>query len=346
MRVKFQPILWFGLLLILSSFVQAAKVVNVYVWGGEIPKSIVQKFEKETGIRVNFSTYDSNETMFSKLKASRHGVYDVVMPSGYYVERMKKLNMLLKLDSKKLPNLKNIQETFKKAQFDRNNHYSAPINWGATGIFLNKEQVKAPVMSWKSLWNPSFKRKLLLLDDAREVFSMALLSLGYSANDTDPAHIKQAFEALLSLSPNIKVLSTEGVQAIMIDGDAAAGSAFNGDAFKAQMENSAIEFVYPSEGFVIWVDCLAIPTHAPHKKEAYTFINYMLQPESGVEIALKEGHASANAAAIKLLPASIKNNPVVYPPKKVMQRATIQQDIGEETLELYNEYWQKLKLSF
>lgn len=320
-------------------------MVNVYVWGGEIPKTLVRQFEKDTGISVNFSTYDSNETMYTKLKASRNMVYDVVMPSGYFVERMHKQNMLEKLDQTKLSNLKNISEWFTHSAYDPGNQYSAPINWGATGIFYNSKWSKKTPTSWSDLWHKNWRRELMLLDDAREVFSMALMKLGYSPNDKDPEHIKQAYDALLHLAPNIKMFASDNVQAIIIDSDAIAGSAWNGDAFKARQENKNIQFVYPKEGFVIWVDCLVIPKGAPHLNEAYTFINYVLRPESAKEIALREGHATTNEKGQALLPEHIRNDTTVYPKPEILKRATIQRDVGHDTVAIYNKYWQQLKLA-
>lgn len=324
----------------------ANKVVNVYVWGGEIPKTVVRQFEKDTGIQVNFSTYDNNETMYAKLKASRQGIYDVVMPSSYFIERMKKQGLLTKLDFKKLPNHTNIDPFFKNNDYDPGNQFGAPINWGITGIFYNVNHAPFTPLSWHDLWNKSWKRQLMLLDDSREIFSLALLSLGFLPNDENPEHIEKAYHALLKLIPNIKLFASDSVQAIIIDEESTAGTAWNGDAFKARQETDAIQFVYPKEGFVIWVDCLAIPLNAPHPTEAYEFINYMLKPNIAVEIALQEGHASANAKGKALLPKSIQNNPVAYPPAKILKNGHFQRDISNKTLALYNQYWERFKLAF
>ncbi|MCP0912920.1 MULTISPECIES: ABC transporter substrate-binding protein [Legionella] len=322
------------------------KTVNVYVWGGEIPKQVVREFELETGIKVNFSTYDSNETMYAKLKASRNNVYDVILPSGYYVERMKKLGMLTKLNHANIPNLINLEPMFVDSDFDPKNQYSIPLTWGATGIFYNKNWIKKAPKRWGEFWEKQFKRQLLLLDDAREVFSIALMSLGYSPNDHDAEHIKAAYEKLLQLTPNIKLFASESIQAIMIDEDANAGSVWNGDAFKARLENNQIEFVYPEDGFVIWSDCLAIPRNPPHAEEAYQFINFLLKPEIAKQIALLEGHAITNAQGKALLPETIRNNPLTYPSQKTLERGYFQRDVGDDTVTLYNQYWEQLKLAF
>lgn len=333
-------------LCLLSNWLYADRIVNVYVWGGEIPKKVVQQFEHETGITINFSTYDSNETLYAKLKASSRNVYDVVLPSAYFVERMQKQGMLSLLDKTQLPNLVNLEPNFKNNDYDPNNAHSVPLIWGTTGIFYNKAFVKKPPKSWQDLWQPHWRRQLMLLDDSREIFAIALMSLGFDPNDTNAHHIEDAFHHLLQLVPNIKLFASDSIQAIIIDEDAVAGSAWNGDAFKAQAENNNIRFNYPNDGFVIWVDCLAIPNNPPHPKEAYEFINFMLRPDVGMKIALIEGHAITNAKSKMLLPEKISDNTVVYPSADILQRGHFQRDVGEETLALYNQYWQQLKLAF
>lgn len=254
----------FSLLLALLTFkVFSNPVVNVYAWGGEIPKKVIHQFEQESGIKVNFSTYDSNETMYAKLRASQKTIYDVILPSAYFVERMQKQGMLQLLDHKQLSNLHNLDEQFVKNDYDPGNRYSIPIIWGATGIFFNHNSVSNPPKNWQGLWDKKWRNQLMLLDDSREIFAIALMSLGFDPNDTNPNHIKAAYEHLLQLVPNIKLFASDSIQAIMIDEDAFIGSAWNGDAFKAYTENKAIEFIYPQDGFVIWVDCLAIPKN-PH----------------------------------------------------------------------------------
>ncbi|HBD7397799.1 ABC transporter substrate-binding protein [Legionella longbeachae] len=338
------------LLLALSFFftskIFSNPVVNVYVWGGEIPKSLIQQFEQESGIKVNFSTYDSNETMYAKLKASQQTIYDVILPSAYFVERMKRQDMLQPLDHKQLPNLDNLDKRFVNNDYDKDNHYSVPIIWGATGIFYNSNAIHQPPKAWSELWDKNWRNQLMLLDDSREIFAIALMSLGFDPNDNNPEHIKKAYEHLLQLVPNIKLFASDSIQAIIIDEDALVGSAWNGDAFKAQAENKAIGFVYPEDGFVIWVDCFAIPKNPPHPKEALQFINFMLKAEASAQMALKEGHAITNEKGRALLPLSVKDNPMIYPSEEIMKKGQFQRDVGEDTLMLYNRYWEQLKLAF
>jgi spermidine/putrescine transport system substrate-binding protein len=336
---------FFIFIFFLSQPIFSARVVNVYVWGGEIPKTSLQKFEQQTGIKVNFSTYDSNETMYAKLRASRKNVYDVILPSGYYVERMRNQGLLTQLDPKKLPNLHNLDSLFFENDYDRGNQFSVPLTWGATGIFYNSRWVKTPITFWKQLWEAQWKQKLLLLDDAREIFSMTLLTLGFDPNDGDPQHVQEAYQKLLQLTPNIKLFASDSIQALLIDEDATIGTVWNGDAYKAHAENPNIKFVYPQEGFVIWVDCLAIPENPPHPQEAYEFINFMLKPESAVEIALLEGHAITNAKGKEILPPNIRDNALIYPSVETLKRGYFQRDVGDETVALFNQYWEQLKLA-
>lgn len=334
-----------SLLISLAALTAQATSINVYVWGGEIPKQLIQKFEQETKIHVNFSTYDSNETMLAKIRANQHGMYDVILPSAYYVDRMRHLKLLTRLDHHKLPHLKYLSQTFENNPYDPHNRYSIPLTWGATGIFYDRQRIKIPPRAWQDLWKTRFNQSLMLLDDMRDTFAIAMLRAHYSPNDTTPTHLAKAFEMLLKLAPNVKFFASEGIQAILIDGDATIGVAWNGDVFKARQENPNIQFVYPEEGYVLWIDCLAIPKNAPHLNEAHAFINFLLTPENAATIAMIEGHAITNEAGKAQLPKAIQEDITIYPSEKTLKRAVIQKDAGETTLHLYNEYWQTFKLS-
>lgn len=321
------------------------KVVNIYAYTGEVPDFVVRQFEKETGIKVNISTYENNEIMYSKLRATPYAGYDLVMPSSYFVDRMRKQNMLEALDKTKLHNWHNLNSNFTNPAYDPNTQFSVPYIWGITGIFVNTQAYDpASISKWSDFWDKRFINKLMLLDDTREVFSMALLALGYSANDKNPEHIKAAFLKLKELMQNVKVFSTETVVSIMIDEDATVGMAWNGDTFKASLENPKIKFVVPQDGFVIWVDNFAIPKSAPHKETAYQFIDFILRPDVARDIAMYTRYPTTNLAGQKLLPASVRNNPMAYPSKETLKHGQFQTDVGEETQALYEKYWEELKI--
>ena len=332
-------------ILFASKLFAAENILNLYTWSGVIPDALIRQFENETGIKVNFSTYNSNEIMYAKLRTNKKSGYDIVEPSSYYVDRMRRQNMLEKLDKTKLPHLSNINPDFTHQAYDPHSDYSIPFIWGVTGIFINKnDHSPGTVTSWADLWNKKFHNQLLLLDDSREVFSIALLTLGYSINDNNPSHIEQAYQKLKTLMPNVKLFNSDAVITILVDEDTTIGMAWNGDLLKAWNENPALDFVFPKDGFVIWVDNFVIPQNAPHRDNAYRFLNFILRPEIAKKISLSSSFSTTNLAAKKLLPANIRNNPIYYPPHALLRKGEFQRDIDDKALQIYEKYWEKLKM--
>ncbi len=325
--------------------IAAASSVSVSVWAEEIPDSVFIAFEKETGIHVNRTSFDSNEILYTKLRAEKSPGYDIVEPSSYYVERMRHEGMLEKLDQSRLPGLKHLDPFFAHQTYDPFYHYSIPLLWGITGIFVNKHYFSQTSMTrWSDLLTSRYANQLMLLDDPREAFSMALLMLGYSINDRSPVHIREAAEKLHALMPNIRLFNTDAVRSLMIDEDAVAGMIWNADLTNAYAENKQLAFVFPKEGFEIWVDNLVILKTAPNKENAYKFLEFLLRPEISKEITLATGYATANASAKKLLPPEIRNNQTLYPPLSVLKKGEFQTDIGDDTFALYEKYWEALKM--
>lgn len=319
-------------------------ILNLYAWAGVIPDATIQQFEKETGIKVNFSTFDSNEVMYAKLKTTKNSGYDIVEPSSYYIDRMHRQDMLLPLDKAKLSNFHNLNPDLLNQTYDPKNSYSMPFIWGTTGIFINKDYYAAHTISrWSDLWDAKYNNQLLLLDDPREVFAIALRALGYSINETNPEHIKEAYLKLKQLTPNIKIFSS-AVLSILIDEDVSIGMVWNGDLFKASLENSQLEFIYPKDGFVIWVDNFAILKDAPHVANAYKFLNFMLRADVARNVAIDNNFPTANLSAQKLLPQNIRMSHVIYPTREILSHGEFQMDVGEKALALYEKYWERLKM--
>jgi spermidine/putrescine transport system substrate-binding protein len=321
------------------------KILNVFTWAGEIPYPVIAQFEKETGIKVNYSTFDSNEAMFAKLRASKQGTFDLVEPSSFYIDRMRHQNWLEKLDKSKLSNLKYIDPFFLNQSYDPDSRYSIPFIWGATAIFINKNYFLPDSLNrWADLFDKKYHNQLMLLDDSREVFSMALRMSGYSINDNNPEHIRQAYLKLKELMPNVRLFNNDAVLSILIDEDATVGMAWNGNLFRSQLENKQLSFIFPQEGFEIWVDNFALLKDAPHKENAYLFLNFLMRPEISKQVSLAINYSTANLAAQKLLPEVIRNNPALYPSKEVLRHGEFQADIGDKTIVLYEKYWQQLKM--
>jgi spermidine/putrescine transport system substrate-binding protein len=338
--------LWISLLLLPIAAGAEERIVNVYAWTGEIPEFAVRQFERETGIKVNFSTYENNEIMYAKLRASANNGYDVIIPTSYFVDRMRKQDMLEKLDKTQIPNLKNLDPSFLNPAYDPESAYGVPHIWGLTGIFYNDRFYQEKNLNrWGSFWDPRLHNQLMMIDDMREVFSMALLSLGHTANDSNPEHIKAAFLKLKTLMHNVKVFSSDTLISIMIDEDATVGMAWNGDAFKASLDNPHVKFIYPKEGFVIWVDNFVIPRTAPHKDTAYAFINFILRPDVAKAVALSINFPTANLTARNMLPESVRNSPVAYPSRQTLKHGQFLLDLDPNTLAIYEKYWEELKIS-
>jgi len=332
--------------LIFFSVAQAnEKVLNIYIWGNYLPNEVTAAFTKETGIRVNVTEFDNNETMYTKLKTISHTGYDLVVPSSFYVPRMIRYKMIQPLDKSKIGGIENLDPILMSKEFDLGNKYSLPYFWGTSGIIINtKYYPKNSITSWSDLWKSEYENKLMILDDMREMFSIAMLLLGYPVNDLTPEHIQKAYLKLKTLLPNIRIFNIDAVPNIYIDEDATIGTVWSGDAKLAEQENHDLQYVLPKEGFAIWIDSIAILNNAPHLENAYKFLNFMLRPDVAKNISLITGNATPNLAARKLLPKAIQHNPISYPDAKTLRNGFFQYDIDDKTLQLLSKYWEKLKI--
>lgn len=318
------------------------KVLYVYNWSEYMPDSVLKNFTKETGIKVKYSTYDSNEAMYAKVKTIGTSSYDIIVPSTYFVNKMSRENLLVKLDKSKLPNYKNLDTKLLSKPFDPNNDYSIPYLWGSTGISYNANLVKEPIDSWKNLWNSEYKKSILLNDDMREVFGMALKVLGYSSNSTNPKEIEEAYLKLKELLPNVKMFYSESQKQVYLNEEVKLGMNFNGEGFMANEENKAIKYIYPKEGALLWIDSLVIPKGAKNIDNAHIFINYLLKPEVSKIISEEIGYPSPNAKTLELLDEKTRNNRTIYPNEDDLLNSEFQIDVGE-VLPTYEKYWEKLK---
>jgi spermidine/putrescine transport system substrate-binding protein len=308
-----------------------------------MPQSVIKAFEKEMGIRVRYSTYDSNEAMYAKVKTDRSSSYDILVPSTYFVNKMAKEGMLATIDVSKLSNYKNLDEGLLHQPFDPDNKYSVPYLWGSTGISFNARTLgEGAITKWEDLWDEKYKRSLLLTDDLREVFGMTLKTLGYSANSQNPQEIEKAYEKLRLLMPNVKVYNSESPKEVYLSQEVVAGMNFNGENYMANLESPDIHYVYPKEGILLWMDSLVIPANAKNVENAHKFIDFLLRPEIAREISEEVGYASPNLAAIELLEEEVRTNRIIYPTKEDLKNSEFQVDLGD-ALGLYESYWERLK---
>lgn len=321
----------------------AEERVVVFNWSEYMPDAVLAQFEKETGIQVVYSTYDSNEAMYAKVKLMDAGGYDVVFPSTYFVNRMRREGLLAPLDKSRLPNLKHLDPALLDKPYDPGNAYSVPYLWGTTAIGVNAAMTDASrIRSWRDLWRPEFKGRVMLSDDLRDVFGMALLLLGHSANSTNPAEIEAAYRELARLMPGVRVFESGSPKQPFLNQEVAIGMIWNGEVYMAAKENPDIRYVYPEEGALVWVDSMVILKNAANVENAHAFIDFLMRPEVAAAIGEEIGYASPNAAAVALMDPSLRTDPVVYPPQETISKGEFQLDVGEAIL-VYQKYWQKLK---
>ncbi|KDM91460.1 extracellular solute-binding protein [Photobacterium galatheae] len=324
---------------LVSGSVNAANKELVFMnWGPYISTELREQFTKETGIKVIYSTYESNETMYAKLKAHPEG-YDLVVPSTYFVAKMRDEGMLQKIDKSKLANFKNLDKNYLNKAFDPSNEYSIPHVLGITGLAVNTEMYNpADFDSWEDLWDPKYRGQLMLMDDTREVHHIALKILGYSGNTTDPKQINEAYEKLKELMPNVLVFNSDNPAAPYMAGEVGLGMLWNGSAAAAQREGLPIQLVWPKEGGIYWVDNLSITSNAKNVDAAHKMIDFLLRPDIAAKISEETGYLTGVEASN----AKYKDNPTLFPPQEELDRGEFQNAVGDANI-LYEENFLKLK---
>lgn len=318
--------------------------LTVYNWGDYIDPAVIEEFEKETGITVVYETFDSNEAMMTKIQQGGTS-YDVAVPSEYTIEKMKEEDLLLPLDHSKIPNLKNIDSRFMDLPFDPGNKYSVPYFWGTVGIVYNTKQIDGiKFNSWEDLWDPSLKNKIVLIDGAREIVGMGLNSLQYSLNDTDPQHLQEAYDKLVSLKPNVRALLGDENKLLMASGEVSIGITWSGDASEIMAENEDLDYVVPEEGSNLWFDNMVIPKTAKNVDAAHEFINFMLDPKIAAQNTEYVSYSTPNKEALQYMPEEMVNDERFYPPTELTDRLEVYENLGKENLAKYNELFLKFKM--
>ena len=256
---------------------------------------------------------------------------------------MAKEGLLAKIDKSKLKNFANLDPELLGKAYDPKNDYSIPYLWGSTGISYNAKILgEGTVTAWEDLWKKEYKGKVLLTDDLREVFGMALMTLGYSSNSTKKEEITAAYEKLKLLMPNVKVFNSESPKQVYMSEEVVVGMDFNGENYMANEEMPELRYVYPKEGIMVWVDSLVIPKNAKNMDNALAFIDFLLRPEISKTISEEVGYASPNRETMKLLDKKTRENRIIYPNKEDLKKSEFQIDVGK-SITIYEQYWEKLK---
>jgi spermidine/putrescine transport system substrate-binding protein len=320
------------------------KKLNFYNWDTYIGETTLPDFQKETGIDVNMSLFATNDELFAKLRAGNPG-FDVIVPGSEFVERMIQANMLEPLDHAKIPNIKNVAPAFiEDAPYDPGRKYSMPYTWLVIGIGYRKSKVKEVPDSWKWLFDSDvYKGRIAVMSDASELFRNCFKYLGHSINDKSPEVLKQAEAMLIKQKPNIKSFHEDNGQDLLLSGEVDVVMEYNGDIAQVMIEDDDLDFVVPKEGAMKQSDTLAIPKGAPHPENALEFINFILNAKVGAEISETIKYPSPNAAAVALMPASYKDNTVIFPPAEVMAKCEYPNYLGPEYTRLLDEAMTRLR---
>ncbi|NOH02944.1 MAG: spermidine/putrescine ABC transporter substrate-binding protein [Chloroflexi bacterium] len=322
--------------------------LNIFVWTEYIPPDMIECFELVSGVTVNRDEYSSNEEMYAKVSAGGTN-YDLVQPTDYIVPLMIRQGLLQELDQAKLPVMKNFDANYLNLSFDPGNKYTIPYQAGTDAIVVNTDAVENVPQSWADLWNPEYAGRMVFLDDSRATIGMVLLTLGYDVNTTDPAELEEAKNKLAELVPNIKLFDSDSPKTALIAGDADLGMTWTAEALLAQQENPAIEYIYPTEGAILWQDNWAMLKDAPHADAAYAWLNYTMQGNIFWMMLRDFPYTNPNSAALEYAQANEKdlydtymNSPITNTPPEVVQKGHRIEDVGEAT-PLYDNIWVEVK---
>lgn len=340
---------WLILLLVVcmlvpaASFAEGAGEVNIFNWEDYIDEKTLEMFEAETGIKVNYMNFTTNEDMLVQVEATP-SAFDVVFPSDYAVERMLRNGLLEKIDFSNVPNANQILPELCNAAYDPTGEYSVPYMWGTVGILYNTTMVTEPVDSWAILWDAKYAKSVFMMDSIRDTMGVALKYLGESMNTRDPIALEKAKELLIQQKQAgiVKAYQVDETKDKMVAGEAALALVWSGDAQYAIDLNPDLAYAVPKEGSNIWVDAMVIPKGAKNKANAEAFINFMCRPDIAKLNCEAIWYSSPNAGAIELMGEDYINNPVMNPSPEVVERCEYFNDI-QDFIEIYNALWLDIK---
>lgn len=317
--------------------------LNIFTWTEYVPESVIEDFEKEYGIKVNWTTFSSNEDMLAKVKTESAGTYDIVQPSDYMVEQMISQDMLMELDKDVITNIENIDSAYINPSYDPGNKYSVPYQGGVAAIAVNTDKVSKEITSYDDLFSEDLKGSIVALDDYRAVIGMTARSMGYSMNETDTDKLAKIEEKLLKLKDNVKVYDSDSPKNSLISGDCTVGYCWAAEIALAQEENPAIKIVFPKEGPYVFMDNWAVLKTAKNSENAMKFINYMLDSETSQKVSEEFPYLNPNAKAVEALGDEYKSNEAKNPPADVIASGEFVSNLDTDTLAIYDAMWTKLK---
>lgn len=319
--------------------------VIVYNWGEYIDPETISMFEEETGIKVVYDEFETNEIMYPKVEAGAT-LYDVICPSDYMIQKMIDNGLLAEINFDNIPNIKNIGQQYldQSKEFDPENKYSVPYCFGTVGILYNKTMVDDPVDSWSILWDEKYADSILMQDSVRDAFMVSLKLNNYSMNTLNESELQIAKDTLIEQKPLVQAYVIDQVRDKMIGGEAALGVIYSGEAIYTQRENADLEYVIPKEGTNVWIDSWVIPKNAPNKENAEAFINFMCRPDIALMNFEYITYSTPNTAAQALIEdEDIRNSKIAFPDLSQYENLETFKYLGAEGDELYNNLWKEVK---
>lgn len=329
---------------LLAGAAQAEGSLSVYHWFEYIPQELVDKFTAETGITVTIDTYDSNEAMLASLKAGKLGQYDVAVPGDYMVGIMAGEGLLDSFAPADLPNFGNIAPQWLDVPFDPGRKSSIPYQWGSTSFAVNRDVYKGDIGTLAMIFDPpeELKGKINVLDSQGEVLALGSIYLGIPQCSTDKAQLKALSDMLVAAKANWASFGSDIAKDVLVSGDAAAGMIYNGFSAKARAEGANVEYAYPKEGHVVWMDNVVLLKDAPNRDNALKFMNFLLDPENAAAVTNYAAYTAGVTGVDPFLKDEIKNSPENNPPAGAAPGSFIAV-CEAETQALYDAIWTNLK---
>ncbi|MEM1384016.1 MAG: extracellular solute-binding protein [Pseudomonadota bacterium] len=339
---------WMGaaasVLALLAGPAAAEGKLSIYHWFEYIPAELLVKFTEETGIEVTMDTYDSNESLLAALKAGGLGSYDVAVPGDYMVQIMRDEGMLDTVAEGELANKANIEEQWLNVDFDPGRMHSIPYQWGSTSFMVNREVYEGEIDTTDILFSPpdALSGKINVLDTQGELLAMASLHLGIPQCSTDREQLKSLSAMLEDAKPHWASFNSDGAKDVLVSGDAAVGMIWNGFGAKARAEGAPVEYAYPKEGYVVWMDNVVLLKDAPNRDSAIKFMDFLLEPENIAAVSNFAQYTAGVKGVTELLTDDLKTSPEQNPPATA-PAGTFVKVCAPEVQALYDAIWTRLK---
>ncbi|MBK8090415.1 MAG: spermidine/putrescine ABC transporter substrate-binding protein [Verrucomicrobiaceae bacterium] len=331
----------FALCSLLSTATQAAEKLHVYIWADYIKPELIERFQDEQDCEVVIDTFDSNESMFAKVRAGAAG-YDILVPSNYMLGLLVQKNLLRELDPKLLPNAAQVDPQVLAKLEDKTMRHGVPYAIGYGVLAYRKDRLTSPPDSWAALEMPGVNRKACLLNDMRETLGAALKSLGHSVNTRDATQLTAAAAVVKRWKQSVARFDNEQYKSAIDSGEFVLVHGYSGDLFQVVAENDHVGVLLPREGLVMACDEMVIPATAPQPALAHAFINFLLDPAVAAENMEWTGYVCPNVGGMKKVSPEFLANPAVAVPEAVRAKSEVIEDVGE-ALSLYTKVWDEVK---